>query len=392
MRLNRQYRQNFARISAVSEKIQGRKSRLFVDTTGVFLNDLGTGIQRVAREVSAHLARLPSAYEVVRVYCDGVGYRECATGKEIVVCAGDIFFVLDQALAELRRHRTYFAALLAHGVKLAAFFHDLIPLKTPELCPREYPKDFRDFFGLVLQFPLIICNSASVATELGDYLSAHPKIPRNPRLRITHALLGCDFTRFGTTRAFARGALAEENNAVRFLMVSTVEPRKMYAQAVRAFTLLWQKGLNVQLWIVGRPGWRNEKTFQLIERSYEYGKRLLWYKDGISDAELASLYERSDAVLFASCAEGFGLSVAEGAHFGKPLILRDLPVFRELAGDNAFYFSGEDAETLAAAVEAWLSLYEAGAAPTSAGIALPTWEACSRRILALLTETDDGGV
>ncbi|MBR0098134.1 MAG: glycosyltransferase, partial [Treponema sp.] len=138
-------------------------------------------------------------------------------------------------------------------------------------------------------------------------------------------------------------------------------------------------------WIVGRRGWKNETTFRLIEENTHYGKELVWYSTGISDEELASLYEKCDAVIFASVAEGFGLAVAEGAHFGKPLILRDIPVFREIAGNNAFYFSGTDESILAGKIKEWISLYKTSKEPKSTNIKLTSWKECSQKVLDLLT-------
>ena len=58
----------------------------------------------------------------------------------------------------------------------------------------------------------------------------------------------------------------------------------------------------------------------------------------------------------ASEGEGFGLAIVEGARHGKPLILRDIPVFREIAGKHAFYFRGDTPEELAKALREWFSL------------------------------------
>ena len=386
VKLRKEYARSFGRISAVGERIPGERSRIFVDITGIFLNDKGTGIQRVTREISARMTEFRTDFEVVPVFCKDIGYRECATGAEIAVRRGDIFLVLDQAISQQILHATFFERLISENVTVAAFFYDLIPLTNPSLFTKKQARDFRKLFALVIRFPLIICDSESIAAELREYLEARPMIRRNPDLKIDSALLGCDFSHLNTGRSFPAN---KESPA--FLMVSTVEPRKMYAQAVRAFDLLWEKGLTVSLWIVGRPGWNNKKTFRLIERNRRFGTNLLWYKTGIGDDELAALYERCDAVIFASKAEGFGLAVAEGAYFKKPLILRDIPVFREIAGDNAFYFSGESADSLAQKMVEWLELYRDGLAPDSSRITLPTWHDCAGRVLDILTSNCKGG-
>ena len=339
----------------------GRKPRIYVDVTDVFLSDKGTGIQRVAKEISRNLKEISANYDVVDVYCKGAAYSDCGTKREISLQRGDIFFILDQSIQNICNNFLLFQHLMQNGVRVVSFFHDLIPVTHPQFCHPDYAKDFRRFLKEVLFLSQIICNSESTANELKDYLAKNPQVKRNSALKISHSLLGCDFSaKGGQVSPLCIGENKGKPHSPAFLMVSTVEPRKMYAQAVGAFTMLWEKGVEAQLWIVGRPGWRNEKTISLIENHTENGIRLFWYKNGISDEELASLYKKCDAVLFASIAEGFGLAVAEGAHFKKPLILRDIPVFREIAGENAFYFTGEDSQSLAAKIEEWLSLYQKG--------------------------------
>jgi glycosyltransferase involved in cell wall biosynthesis len=52
---------------------------------------------------------------------------------------------------------------------------------------------------------------------------------------------------------------------------------------------------------------------------------------------LAALYRRAALVLQPSEAEGFGLPLAEAMACGSPLLVSDLPVLREVAGDAALY-------------------------------------------------------
>ena len=67
----------------------------------------------------------------------------------------------------------------------------------------------------------------------------------------------------------------------------------------------------------------------------------------ISQAELAELYSRASIYVATSCYEPFGLAPVEAALSGCALILNDLPVFRELWGDDAVYFARNDAHSLA---------------------------------------------
>jgi hypothetical protein len=65
--------------------------------------------------------------------------------------------------------------------------------------------------------------------------------------------------------------------------------------------------------------------------------------------------------------------------------VRDLPVFREVAGEHAFYFSGMDGAALAAAVREWRVLHAEGRAPAPQGMTWMTWHEQARALMALLT-------
>ena len=177
-----------------------------------------------------------------------------------------------------------------------------------------------------------------------------------------------------------------------FLMVGTIEPRKGYLQTVSAFERLWHDGLQVNLVIVGNEGWTHLPNGQRrtipeivhrLRKHPELGRRLFWL-DGISDEILLNLYGRADALLMASAGEGFGLPLIEAAQHGLPIIARDLPVFREVAGDNAFYFTGDKAEDLANSIMKWLYLASRGEVPRSEGMRRLTWEESTQELLEVL--------
>jgi glycosyltransferase involved in cell wall biosynthesis len=126
-----------------------------------------------------------------------------------------------------------------------------------------------------------------------------------------------------------------------------------------------------------------------LRGSPELGKRLLWL-DGIDDDTLQQVYLASSCLLFPSEGEGFGLPLIEAAHHGLPLLVRDLPVFREVAGAHAQYFSGLDGAALASAVREWLALHAEGRAPSSQGMTWMTWQEQARALLALLAAPHEG--
>jgi len=57
----------------------------------------------------------------------------------------------------------------------------------------------------------------------------------------------------------------------------------------------------------------------------------------VSDEELAGLYKHAQALVYPSLLEGFGLPPAEAMAYGTPVIVSDIPVFREILGDAPLF-------------------------------------------------------
>ncbi|MGI0013055.1 MAG: glycosyltransferase, partial [Nitrososphaera sp.] len=86
----------------------------------------------------------------------------------------------------------------------------------------------------------------------------------------------------------------------------------------------------------------------------------------------------------ASEGEGFGLPLIEAAQHKLPIVARDIPVFREVAGAFAHYFSGNSPDALATTLEHWLKLQQAGTAPKSDGMPWLTWQQSTQQLLRCL--------
>jgi len=168
-----------------------------------------------------------------------------------------------------------------------------------------------------------------------------------------------------------------------FLMVGTVEPRKGHAQVLAGFDELWAAGADVNLVIVGKPGGMVSKVIAALESHPLLGERLFWF-NAASDQCLEDLYARADCLLAASEGEGFGLPLIEAAQHGVPIIARDLPVFREVAGEGAYYFDGKESADVASAVARWMPLCESGTAPSPSAIDWLTWEQSAAQLLSAM--------
>ena len=81
----------------------------------------------------------------------------------------------------------------------------------------------------------------------------------------------------------------------------------------------------------------------------------------------------------------------EAAKLGTPLIARDIPVFREVAGAHALYFSGLDPQSVADVVKHWLALAALEKVPLPGRLRTKTWEETTSDLLdAIFAETHRG--
>lgn len=78
----------------------------------------------------------------------------------------------------------------------------------------------------------------------------------------------------------------------------------------------------------------------------------LVFHDGASDETYRDVLATATALLSASRDEGFGLPVLEAMALGVPVVLSDIPAFREVAADAGSYVTPGDAAGFAAAVRA----------------------------------------
>jgi glycosyltransferase involved in cell wall biosynthesis len=135
--------------------------------------------------------------------------------------------------------------------------------------------------------------------------------------------------------------------------------------------------------IVGKKGWVVDGLLTKLESHPELGKRLFWLQ-GVSDEYLVKIYESSTCLIAASEGEGFGLPLIEAAQHGIPIIARDLPVFKEVAGAGAYYFHGLKGKDLALAISKWQILNDQDNSPSSANLKWLTWSESAQMISSRL--------
>jgi glycosyltransferase involved in cell wall biosynthesis len=234
---------------------------------------------------------------------------------------------------------------------------------------------------------MLVCISQAVADDVSLWLQQHPHVVSErgaPRITAVH--LGGDLTHSMPTHgmpAEAEELLRQLRQRPSFLMVGTIEPRKDHAAVLAAFEQLWAQGQDLALVISGRAGWMVEELLERLRSHPERERRLFWLEHP-SDEFLERLYAGCACLIAASRGEGFGLPLVEAAQHRLPIIARDLPVFREVAGEHAFYFKDDAPDALAADLMQWLALYRAGRQPDSTNMPWDTWRQSAENLKQLL--------
>ncbi|KGB99037.1 MULTISPECIES: glycosyltransferase family 4 protein [Burkholderia] len=380
-------------------------NRFLIDISELARIDSGSGIQRVVREITRRVLERPPQGrrgEAVRIRDGQLRHTydrplsllnlrhlnlpespmDVRTG-DVLLCADVNPIMTPAELEELRRLRL-------NGLRIVLLVYDLLPHRYPELFP-DNTTITDDWYGRMLGIAdAAICISRAVADDVIAWLDEAPKL-RNRPLPIGFAHLGADFQNDfrkealpGPGPAATQAALDGAREGSSIIMVGTIEPRKGYPQVLAAFEELWKANVDLKLIIIGKQGWKMDEFADQIRRSPELGKRLHWLH-GCSDAEVRALYSASSGLIMASHNEGFGLPIVEAFQAGLPVLARDIPVFREVAGDQARYFSGTDPHGLAATLRDWAAN---GFTPRPRSGSEFTWDNCYQKMCAAIFGND----
>lgn len=208
--------------------------------------------------------------------------------------------------------------------------HDLLPITLPDFFDYGMRRRFPQWLTFVVEnADLILTDSVATKTDLESWwaTAAIRSVNLPP---VQPWPLGCDPLpppRPGNDRV----------NRPTVLVVGTVEPRKAVDVVVDAVSTVRDSGRDIGLVIVGSHGW---VSADLAERLTALASEP-WFEwhTSASDAELSDHYASAAVLVAATRGEGYGLPLAEARAIGLPVVARDLPVFRELLGDDASYFT-----------------------------------------------------
>jgi len=253
------------------------------------------------------------------------------------------------------------------GAKIAVLIHDIIPITHPEFCDSSFVNKFTKMLPDVLSLAdLLLYPSFYTRDQLVS--SFFPSGINVPNKRIL----------WGNSKNQAQHIyedLPRLPNSI--IMVGTVEPRKNHVLVLKWFLKLASP--QIQLTVIGQSGWMNKSVTAALNRETGLNPNLRWIKDA-SDDDLFYEMSRHEVGLLASHVEGLGLPVLEYSNLGLKLVLSDIPVFREIAGDSAYFFDSTSIESLDEAIGKALANKKVSSVPEV------LWKDTAREILIFLRE------
>jgi len=231
--------------------------------------------------------------------------------------------------------------LSAAGIPGVVTVHDLIFLRHPEFYPALdaffYKLKFRK---MLREATRIIAISACTKRDIlyyGDF----------PEDRIDLVYQSCS-TRF--SQPVSPSLLVEARRKYRLpqryvLNVGTVEVRKNILLGIRAMAKL---PADLHLVIVGRQT-KYQKQLDAEIRKLGLGNRI-HFLQGVPNTLLPAVYRQSEAFIYPSRYEGFGVPVIEAIQSGLPVVAATGSCLEEAGGPDSLYVDPDDADGAAAAV------------------------------------------
>jgi glycosyltransferase involved in cell wall biosynthesis len=119
-----------------------------------------------------------------------------------------------------------------------------------------------------------------------------------------------------------------------------IEKRKNISTLIKLADKLNERGNNIKLVLVGRPGYGFEDINCELQKRSGYIK----YFCGIKDGVLKYIYNSAFAFVFPSNYEGFGSPPLEAMKSGIPVLASNCSSLPEIVGNGGLLFDPDDCE------------------------------------------------
>jgi glycosyltransferase involved in cell wall biosynthesis len=137
------------------------------------------------------------------------------------------------------------------------------------------------------------------------------------------------------------------------LAVGHLERRKNYGRLISAFARLRESDFDVSLVIIGNDSGELSAIRDVID--VEGVRDRVIILGGLSDFDVHCIYRLCKLFVFPSLYEGFGIPILEAMAAGCPMVLSDIPVFREITQSQGVYFDPLNVDSMVLCMETVLA-------------------------------------
>lgn len=238
-------------------------------------------------------------------------------------------------------HFTYFSYPVSYAGRFVVTVHDLIPYlyKTGRASTKnKFIFNFKHMIykwlitNAIMESTAIITPSNSVKEEMLNLFtkSVEDKI---------HVLYeGVDYE---IAKLKPDDSLRNLLKYPYLLYVGNFYPHKNVENLIKAFSKSRKK---IHLILAGPDDFFAKRIQKMIDR-LKQNKRIMLLTN-LKRAQTLYLYKKASALIHPTLAEGFGLTLVEAAYCKLPIIASDIPVFKEIFGDNYLKFDPSDVDDI----------------------------------------------
>lgn len=237
-------------------------------------------------------------------------------------------------------------------IKTVVAVHDLIPL----VLAREYrlPIDRKLDFDL----KMIAAKRADAVLTISKYsakdIEKHLKVPAK-RIKYIYEASDQTFTRATSEKidALRRKHVNEKKYIITVGDLYGSDPRKNYLFLLNCFFcfITEEQDNGLMLLFAGKCGGKNNEYSRIKARAAELGiQERIVFTDFVSDEDLAGFYSGSEAFVYPTKYEGFGLPILQAMSCGCPVVAANNTSIPEVAGNAAELFITDNQESFLSAL------------------------------------------
>lgn len=272
-----------------------------------------------------------------------------------------------ESFSDPERSRFYIGCGKIYRHKISHFIHDFLLFEAPGAFPQLNWRYGLDHILLLEAYSAggrFFVATPAMADKVCRYLN-------RPTNDVLVARFGGDLAPPERIAALRKPRTERRRRVV---SLGTIEPRKFPAVVVRALDALAARHRDLDVIVIGSWGWVTPATRAEIASIFAAGR--IQHRPRLADDEMITLLANTDAAIYVSSAEGFGLPVIEFAALGVPVITNRAVPAAALVGAGATVLDDVTEEALTEAVEAVLTAGEA-----MVPYYRTTWTDCARTIM-----------